>query len=176
MTAGGDAAAGRDAGWSVVTITRIDRLLDRLLWLGMADFLAISAFDIHRWRMDYYQAFARAFESDAARILGQPQQSLWLYAAAFPFVAASFGAMVAMLLGRRRGVLLPFLIGSGAIAAMPLLAGQWVIQRMILPDILTAFGFAIGGAITVIVGLRLDSRSARAVDASGISPSTNTGN
>ena len=46
-----------------------------------------------------------------------------------------------------------------AIAAMPLAAWQTVVHRMIWPDILSFIGYGIGGAIAIIIGLRLDSTS-----------------
>ncbi len=140
----------------------IDTLLRRLLWLGIAVFLLISAFDIHRWRRDNWQAFDALFAADASQVFGQGTQPIWLYAVAFPFVAVNFGCMVLMLRGHRRHILPAFLVSAAAIAAMPLAAGQMVIYRIIWPDILTALGYAIGGAIALIIGLGLDSVSAAA--------------
>ena len=47
---------------------RADRLLHRLSQAGIATFLLISAFDIHRWRVDDWQAFDSAFEGLATQI------------------------------------------------------------------------------------------------------------
>ena len=44
-------------GQQVSAPTGVDLLLRRLLQLGIADFLLISAFDIHRWRRDNWQEF-----------------------------------------------------------------------------------------------------------------------
>lgn len=154
--------------------TGVDPLLRRLLQLAIADFLLISAFDIHRWRRDNWQEFEQMFEIAADLVFGQPASPIWLYAFAFPFVAANFGTMVLWLLGRRKPILLPlFVISAIAIAAMPLAAWQMVIHRMIWPDILSMIGYGIGGAIGIIIGLRLDSTSQ---DAATTAANPNDGN
>ena len=137
---------------------RADKLLHRLAQAGIAIFLLISAFDIHRWRVDDWQAFDNAFEWLAMQIFGQPVQPVWLYALAFPVVAVNFGCMVQLVRGRREGLLLPFAITAIVIAVVPLFAGQLIIYRMIWEQMLTMLGYAIGGAITVILALRLDRR------------------
>ena len=143
-----------------------DLLLRRLLQLGIADFLLISAFDIHRWRRENWQLFEDMFRIAAERVFDQPAQPVWLYAFAFPFVAANFACMVQWLRGRRTPILLPlFVISALAIAAMPLAGWQTVIHRMIWPDILSLIGYGLGGAIAIIIGLRLDSTSQAAATA-----------
>ena len=137
---------------------RADRLLHRLAQTGIATFLLISAFDIHRWRVDDWQSFDSAFEWLAMHIFGQPVQPVWLYALALPVVAVSFGCMVQLVRGRRDGLLLPFAISATLIAVVPLFAGQMIVYRMIWEQMLTMFGYAIGGAVTVILALRLDRR------------------
>ena len=138
----------------------VDLLLRRLLQIGIATFLLISAFDIHRWRRDNWQEFEVMFELAARMVFAQPASPIWLYAFAFPFVAANFGTLVLWLMGRRRPILLPlFVISAIAIAAMPLAAWQMVIHRMIWADILSMIGYGLGGAIAIIIGLRLDSTS-----------------
>ena len=138
----------------------VDLLLRRLLQLGIADFLLISAFDIHRWRRENWQDFEEMFQIAARMVFDQPAQPVWLYAFAFPFVAANFGCMVQWLRGKRAPIMVPlFAISAIAIAAMPLAAWQTVVHRMIWPDILSFIGYGIGGAIAIIIGLRLDSTS-----------------
>lgn len=149
---------------------RADKLIHRLAQAGIATFLLISAFDIHRWRVDDWQAFDSAFEGLAAEIFGQPVQPVWLYALAFPVVAVNFGCMVQLVRGRRDGLLLPFAISAAVIAVVPLFAGQLIIYRMVWEQMLTMLGYAIGGAIMVILALHpgrraLDSTSAAAKDA-----------
>ena len=147
-------------GQQVSAPTGVDLLLRRLLQLGIADFLLISAFDIHRWRRDTWQEFDEMFRIAARMVFDQPAQPVWLYAFAFPFVAINFGCMVQWLRGKRAPIMLPlFVIGAIAIAAMPLAAWQMVVYRMIWPDILSFIGYMIGGGIAIIIGLRLDSTS-----------------
>ena len=147
-------------GQQVSAPTGVDLLLRRLLQLGIADFLLISAFDIHRWRRDNWQEFDEMFRTAARMVFAQPAQPVWLYAFAFPFVAINFGCMVQWLRGKRAPIMLPlFVIGAIAIAAMPLAAWQMVVYRMIWPDILSFIGYMIGGGIAIIIGLRLDSTS-----------------
>ena len=139
-------------GQQVSAPTGVDLLLRRLLQLGIADFLLISAFDIHRWRRDNWQEFDEMFRIAARMVFDQPAQPVWLYAFAFPFVAINFGCMVQWLRGKRAPIMLPlFVIGAIAIAAMPLAAWQMVVYRMIWPDILGFIGY--------LIGLRLDSTS-----------------
>ena len=108
-------------GQQVSAPTGVDLLLRRLLQLGIADFLLISAFDIHRWRRDNWQEFDEMFRIAARMVFDQPAQPVWLYAFAFPFVAINFGCMVQWLRGKRAPIMLPlFVIGAIAIAAMPL--------------------------------------------------------
>ncbi len=136
---------------------RIDRILRVLCWAGIVCWFMISANDIHRWRV--WGEFDTIF-SDAARVLGDTgPRPVWLYAVAFPFVAANFACLVQILRGRRRSILPVFVVSSLVIAVMPLLALQWVLYRLVLADIFTAIGFAIGGAIALILYLRLDSLS-----------------
>ena len=147
-------------GQQVSAPTGVALLLRRLLQLGIADFLLISAFDIHRWRRDNWQEFDEMFRIAARMVFDQPAQPVWLYAFAFPFVAINFGCMVQWLRGKRAPIMLPlFVIGAIAIAAMPLAAWQMVVYRMIWPDILSFIGYMIGGGIAIIIGLRLDSTS-----------------
>ncbi len=138
---------------------RIDRLLHRLTQAGIATFLLISAFDIHRWRREPWQQFELQFTGLAGHIFGQPAQPAWLYGLAFPIVAVNFGCMVQLLRGRRRGILPLFLASAGLIAVMPLFGWQMVVARMIWEQILTALGYGIGGAIAIILALGLDTPS-----------------
>jgi|TARA_R100000049_G_scaffold4928_1_gene12360 hypothetical protein len=147
-------------GQQVSAPTGVDLLLRRLLQFGIADFLLISAFDIHRWRRANWQDFDEMLRIAARMVFDQPAQPIWLYAFAFPFVAINFGCMVQWLRGKRTPIMLPlFVISAIAIAAMPLAAWQMVIYRMIWPDILSMTGYMIGGAIAILIGLRLDSTS-----------------
>lgn len=146
--------------------TGADLLLRRLLQLAIANFLLISAFDIHRWRRDNWQEFETMFQIASRMVFDQPAQPIWLYAFAFPFVAANFAVMVQWLRGKRAPIMLPlFIVSAIAIAAMPLAAWQMVIHRMIWPDILSMIGYGLGGAIATIIGLRLDSTSQAAAAA-----------
>ena len=136
------------------------RILRRLAWTGIATFLLISAFDIHRWRRENWQDFEEMFQIAGRLVFDQPAQPIWLYAFAFPFVTANFGCMVQWLRGKRKPIMLPvFVISAIAIAAMPIAAWQTVIHRMIWPDILSMIGYGLGGAIAIIIALRLDSTS-----------------
>jgi len=135
-----------------------DRLLQWLLRIGIADFLLISAFEIHRYRRENWQLFHQAFNDAANAVFGQTFDGWWLYAVAFPFVAVNFGSMVLMLRGRR-GLLRPFLVSAAAIAIMPAVGWQVVIYRDFWSDMLSFAGYGIGGAIATIVYFRLDSAS-----------------
>lgn len=138
--------------------TVIDRLLRRLLILGIADFLLISAFDIHHYRVAHWQEFRNSFNDLAAHQFGQTFDGWWLYAFAFPIVAINFASMVLMLMGRRN---LHWLLALSAIgiAIMPLLGWQTVLYRSVWPDILSLLGYAVGGMIFIITFFHLDSRS-----------------
>ena len=137
-----------------------DRLLRRLAQAGIALFLLISAFDIHRWRREPWQAFDGGFGDLANAVFGQPAQPVWLYALAFPVVAVNFASMVQIARGRTRGILFPFAGSAAAIALVPLVGGQQVGYAMIWESMLTALGYAIGGAITLMLWLGLDDGSA----------------
>lgn len=135
----------------------IDRILWGLCWAGIICWFVISANDIHRWRVwgDFDSAFALS-----AQLLGNTgPRPIWLYAVALPFVVGNFGCLVQLLRGKRRSILPVFTVTSLAIAVMPLLAGQWVLYRLVLADVFTALGFSIGGAIVLILYLRLDTHS-----------------
>ena len=93
--------------------TGADLLLRRLLQLAIANFLLISAFDIHRWRRDNWQEFETMFQIASRMVFDQPAQPIWLYAFAFPFVAANFAVMVQWLRGKRAPIMLPLFIVSG---------------------------------------------------------------
>ena len=134
-----------------------DRLLRRLAQSGIAVFLLISAFDIHRWRVTPWQNFDSGFAALAARVFDQPASPAWLYIVAFPVVAVNFGCMVQIWRGRHAKVFWPFTISATLIILVPLLAGQMVGYMMVWERILTAAGYAIGGAITVLLALGLDS-------------------
>jgi hypothetical protein len=138
--------------------TVIDRLLRRLLILGIADFLLISAFDIHHYRVTHWQQFRAAFNDLAANQFGQTFDGWWLYAIAFPVVAINFASMVMMLMGRRN-LHWSMAISAIGIAIMPLIGWQTVLYRGIWPDILSLLGYAIGGMIFIITFFHLDSRS-----------------
>ncbi|MCP9222707.1 hypothetical protein MKP08_08115 [Erythrobacter sp. LQ02-29] len=132
-----------------------ERWLRRLACSGIATFLLISAFDIHRWRVERWQEFDAAFAFLKGHVFGIPPEPVWLYALAFPIVAVNFGCHVQILRGRRRGILKPFVGSALAIAIMPLFGWQGVIYRMIWPDILSFVGYGIGGAIAAILAFGL---------------------
>ena len=160
------------AGQQAPAPAGVDLLLRRLLQFAIADFLLISAFDIHRWRRENWQEFEAMFELATEMVFRQPPSPMWLYAFAFPFVAINFGCMVQWLRGKRAPIMLPmFVISALAIAAMPIAAWQMVIHRMIWPDILSFIGYGMGGAIAIIIGLRLDSTSQAAA---ALRPDTET--
>ncbi|MFB0613281.1 hypothetical protein [Aurantiacibacter poecillastricola] len=140
------------------------RLLRRLSQAGIAVFLLISAFDIHRWRREPWQLFDSAFADTANALFGQPYQPWWLYALAFPVVAVNFGCLVQIWRGKTEGILLPFVASAAVIAIVPLFAWQMVGYAMIWERILTALGYFIGGAIAVLLYLGLDRRAGRASD------------
>ena len=139
------------------------RILRRLAWTGIATFLLISAFDIHRWRREPWQEFDSRFVELAQAIFGQEPSPVWLYALAFPIVAINFGCHVQILRGKRRRIALPFIASALAIALVPLAGGQFaVVYTMIWPEILRQIGYGIGGAIAVILLLDLDYAAHRA--------------
>ena len=142
-----------------------DRLLRHLCWAGIVCFLLISAFDIHVWRADAWQAFDERFVAAKRSALGYPARPVWLYALAFPFVALNFGCMVQLLRGRRRAILPLFATSAAAIAVIPLAAWQGVIYRPVWADILSFAGYAIGGGIATILYFELDKGPATASSA-----------
>ncbi|KHL26322.1 hypothetical protein PK98_07645 [Croceibacterium mercuriale] len=144
---------------------RIDRLLQRLTWAGIACFLLISAFDIHRWRVTHWQQFDAAFAMLKGHLLAVPPQPLWLYAVGFPFIAVNFYAHVQILRGARRGILRLFVGSAAGIALVPLAGLQTVGYQMLWPELLRLAGYAIAGAIAIILAFRLDSRSSAIIDA-----------
>jgi len=135
----------------------IDRLLRVLCWTGIVCWFVISATDIHRWRV--WGEFDAAFVRAALDLGDTAARPIWLYVFAFPFVAANFACLVLILRGVRRRIFAVFVVSSLVIALMPLFSVQWVLYRLLLADVLTSIGFAIGGAIALILHLRLDSRS-----------------
>lgn len=145
--------------------SRPDRLLKRLTLAGIACFLLISAFDIHRWRVAHWQQFDAAFAMAKGHLLAVPPQPVWLYAVGFPFIAVNFYCHVQILRGARRGILLLFLGSAAGIALVPLAGLQTVGYQMIWPELLRLAGYAIAGSIAIILALRLDSRSATLIDA-----------
>ena len=136
------------------------RLLRRLAWVGIVLFLVISAFDIHRWRVDAWQAFDANFTFAKAHIFGIPPRPNWLYLVAFPFVAVNFYCHVQLVRGKRAGLLKLFLGSAAGIALMPLAGLQGVLYRIVWPDILTLIGYANGGAIAMILAYGLDRNPA----------------
>ncbi|WP_347301867.1 hypothetical protein V5740_07425 [Croceibacterium sp. TMG7-5b_MA50] len=142
-----------------------DWLLRRLVWAGIACFLAISAFDIHRWRVTHWQQFDAAFAMLKGHVLGVPPQPVWLYAVGLPFIAVNFYCHVQLLRGQRRGLLRLFVGSAVGIALVPLAGLQTVSYQMIWPDLLRLTGYGITGAIAIILAFGLDSRSAALVDA-----------
>ena len=145
--------------------TQADRLLRWLCWAGIACYFLISAFDIHSWRVAEWRAFDDGFAFLKAQLFGIPPRPVWLYAVAFPFIALNFGCLVQILRGKRRGILRLFLISTAVITVIPLIGLQGVIYRIVWAEILFLIGYAIGGAIAVILAFRLDSRSAALIDA-----------
>ncbi|RJY08238.1 hypothetical protein [Aurantiacibacter aquimixticola] len=140
------------------------QLLRRLAQAGIAVFLLISAFDIHRWRVDRWQLFDEAFADLANAVFGQGYEPWWLYLIAFPVVGVNFGCMVQIWRGRTRGILWPFVGSAALIALVPLIAWQTVGYAMIWERILTALGYFIGGAIAVLLYLGLDRPDTAARD------------
>ncbi len=123
----------------------------RLVEAGIAVFLLISAFDIHKARRAPWRDVDREFGALAQRVFGQRPQPLWLYAVALPFVAVNFGAMVAMLWGHGDAVRWPFAASIVGIAAMDLVGWKTVIYRDLWSDILSKIGYVIGGAILMFL-------------------------
>lgn len=161
----GDRAGSAAGGPARPSQLLADRLLRRLTWAGIACFLAISAFDIHRWRVEHWQQFDAGFAMLKGHVLGVPPQPVWLYAIGFPFIAVNFYCHVQLLRGVRRGIL-PLYAGSAAgIALVPLAGFQTVGYQMIWPDLLRLAGYAIAGVIATILAFGLDSRSAALIDA-----------
>ncbi len=128
-------------------------LLKRLSQAGIATFLLISAFDIHRWRVDEWRRFDNEFTMSALRIFGQSPEPVWLYALAFPAVAINFGCMVQLWRGRRERVLYPFVITAILIALVPVFGSQTIGYMIVWERILTMFGYFIGGAIALVLYL-----------------------
>jgi len=130
-------------------------VFQRLVEAGIAVFLLISAFDIHKARRKPWQEVDQGFGDLASRVFGQPRQPLWLYAVAFPFVAVNFGSMVAMLWGHGDAVRWPFAISIAGIVLMDLVGWKTVIYRDLWSDILTKIGYIIGGALLVFLFVRV---------------------
>lgn len=131
--------------------------LRRLLWLGVADFLLISAIEIHHYRVDQWRLFDAAFADLGAAVFDQPASGWWLYALAFPFVAVNFGCHVLMLRGKR-GLLVQFLVSIAAIAVMQFAADQTVRYRDLWSDLFWMAGFFIGGMISTILLFSLEGQ------------------
>ncbi len=119
----------------------------RLVEAGIAVFLLISAFDIHKARRRPWQEVDKGFDDLAYRVFRQAHQPLWLYAVAFPFVAVNFGSMIAMLWGYTTDVRWPFAISIAGIVLMDLVGWKTVIYRDLWSDILTKVGYIIGGVL-----------------------------
>ncbi len=90
---------------------------------------------------------------------------MWLYAVGFPFIAVNFYCHVQILRGARRGILRLFAGSAAGIALVPLAGLQTVGYQSLWPELLRLAGYAIAGAIAIILAFRLDSHSAATIDA-----------
>ena len=161
----GDRAGSATGGPARPVPAVADRLLRRLTWAGIACFLLISAFDIHRWRTAHWQQFDAGFAMLKGHLLAVPPQPMWLYAVGFPFIAVNFYCHVQILRGVRHGILRLFVGSAAGIALVPLAGLQVVGYQSIWPELLRLAGYGIAGAIAIILAFRLDNRSCAIIDA-----------
>ncbi|MBH5323016.1 hypothetical protein [Aurantiacibacter sediminis] len=141
------------------------RLLRRLALAGIAVFLLISADYTRRSFDPQWRLFDETFADTANAIWGQAGQPIWLYAIAFPAVIWNFGCMVQMARGRSRGLFKPYVVTAAIIAIVPIFAWQLVLYKTLWEVFFTALGYAICGAIAVLLYLGLDSQPDDARDA-----------
>lgn len=125
-------------------------LILRLAQASLALFLLISAFHIHWARVEHWREFSGGFVQLARDGFDQNTRPVFQYVVASPFVAAFIVGIVGLLLGEDWGRW-PWAIGSVGILFMDLLGWQTVIWRGLWADILVKLGYAVGGALALLL-------------------------
>ena len=122
----------------------------RLTQASLAVFLLISALHIHWARVRRWREFSGGFDRLARRVFGQSTRPEFQYIVAAPFVAAFLAGVVGLLLGSE-WARWPWAIGSVGILLMDLIGWQTTIWRGLWADLLTKLGYAVGGALTLLL-------------------------
>lgn len=122
----------------------------RLAQASLALFLLISAFHIHWVRVEHWRDFSRGFDHLARRVYGQNTRPVFQYVVAAPFVAAFVAGIVGLILGEG-WARWPWAVGSFGILFMDLIGWQTAIWRGMWADILVKLGYAVGGALGLLL-------------------------
>lgn len=125
-------------------------LILHLAQASLALFLLISAFHIHWARVTHWRNFSSGFEQLAQRVFQQNTRPVFQYVVAAPFVAAFLAGVLGLLLGED-WARWPWAVGSFGILLMDLLGWQTVVWRGLWADILVKLGYAIGGALALLL-------------------------
>ena len=130
-------------------LTRPDLVL-HLAQASLVLFLLISAFGIHWARVEPWRDFSGGFTRLADDVFGQTTQPTFQYVAAAPFVAAFLAGVIGLLVGSD-WARWPWAVGSVGILLMDLIGWQTAIWRGLWADILVKLGYAIGGALALLL-------------------------
>ena len=128
-------------------------LIFRLSQASLALFLLISAFHIHWARVSHWREFTGETEQLAHRVFNQVTRPAYQYGIAAPFVVAFVAGVVGLILGQDWGRW-PWAIGSTGIALMDLAGWQTVVWRGMWADLAHKAGYAVGGALALLLFVR----------------------
>ena len=117
---------------------------------SLAFFLLISAFHIHWARVSPWREFSGGFDGLARRVFEQETRPTFRYVLATPFVAAFLAGVVGLLVGAE-WARWAWAAGSVGILLMDLAGWQTAVWRGLWADLLTKLGFAVGGALTLLL-------------------------
>lgn len=128
-------------------------LIIPLAHASLALFFLISGFHIHWARVTHWRDFTANFDRLAHGQFGQVTRPTSQYIIAAPFVAAFVAGTVGLILGENWGRW-PWTIGSVGITLMDLAGWQTVVWRGLWADLATKLGFAVGGALALLLFAR----------------------
>ena len=127
-----------------------EMLVLRLAQLSLVLFLMISALHIHWARVGHWREFSSKFDRAADEVFRQDTRPRLQYAIAAPFVAAFVAGTIGLMWNAGWAPLV-WAIGSAGIALMDLAGWQTVIWRGLWADLLTKFGYLVGGALALLL-------------------------
>lgn len=130
-------------------------MIVHLAQASLALFLLISGFHIHWARVARWSEFSAAFGRIASERFGQVTQPRWQYVVAAPFVAALLTGLGGLML-QEDWARWPWAVGSAGVLLMDLIGRQTAIWRGAVVDLLVKAGFAVGGALALLLFLPID--------------------